>query len=435
MEPNNNQSTTTHPSISPDQRKRQRWLIGLTILFLLAGAAWAAHWALVSRYLIDTDDAYVQGNVVQITSQVAGTVLNIQADDTDFVQAGQPLVRLDQADAKVALEQAEAQLAQTVREVRTTYTNNGTLSANIALREAEISKAKSTVQRAEDDVKRRQPLIASGAVSNEEMQHANTTLTDARAAYTAAQAALTSAKEQLASNRVLTDGTDVENHPNVQRAAAKVREAYLALNRNEIVAPVTGYVAKRSVQLGQRITAGVPLMALIPLDQVWVDANFKESQLREMRIGQAVTLNADMYGKKIDYQGKLIGLGAGTGSAFSLLPAQNATGNWIKVVQRVPVRIALDSQQLKDHPLRVGLSMLVTVDVHDQSGKSLADAPREHAAVETTVFDKLSHDADDAVKQIINNNLGRKTALPSNQSLHDPVADKSLVPVALNHRS
>lgn len=434
MEPNNHQSSPL-TATNNDQQKRKRWLIGLTILFLILGAAWAAQWALVSRYEIDTDDAYVQGNVVQITSQVGGTVLSIQADDTDYVQTGQTLVKLDQADAKVALDQAEAQLAQTVREVRTTYSNNGTLSANIALREAEINKAKSALLRAEDDVKRRQPLMASGAVANEEMQHAMTTLADARAAYNATQAALTSAKEQLASNRVLTDGTDVENHPNVLRAAAKVREAYLALNRNEIVAPVSGYVAKRSVQLGQRITAGVPLMALIPLDQVWVDANFKESQLRAMRIGQTVTLNADMYGKKIDYHGKLIGLGAGTGSAFSLLPAQNATGNWIKVVQRVPVRIALDPQQLKDHPLRIGLSMLATVDVHDQSGKSLADAPREHATVETTVFDKLSHDADAAVKQIINQNLGRKTAITANQSLHVPVADKSLVPLDLQHHS
>src|SRR6185369_1499051 len=247
---------------------RKRALLGLSGLFAVAGIAYGTHWALVERYRIETDNAYVQGNVVQITPQIGGTVLAINVDDTDYVQAGQPLVRLDPADAQVALDQAEAQLAQTVREVRTTYANNGTLAANIALRQAEVARAQADVAKAEDDVARRRPLVATGAVGKEELQHADTALANAKAAAAAASAALAAAREQLASNQSLTEGTTVENHPNVQKAAARVREDYLALQRSDIPAPVGGYVAKRSVQVGQRVQAGAPLMAIIPLDQV-----------------------------------------------------------------------------------------------------------------------------------------------------------------------
>jgi len=405
---------------------RKRALIGLTGLFAVAGIAYGTQWALVERYRIETDNAYVQGNVVQITPQIGGTVLAINVDDTDYVQAGQPLVRLDPADAQVALDQAEAQLAQTVREVRTTYANNGTLAANIALRQAEIARAQADVAKAEDDVARRRPLVSTGAVGKEELQHADTALTNAKAAAAAASAALAAAREQLASNQSLTEGTSVENHPNVQKAAARVREAYLAMQRSDIPAPVGGYVAKRSVQVGQRVSAGAPMMAIIPLDQVWVDANFKESQLRDMRIGQPVHLTADMYGQKVEYTGTLAGLGAGTGSAFSLLPAQNATGNWIKVVQRVPVRVALDPKQLAAHPLRVGLSMTATVDIHDQSGKMLADAPRPHAVVQTAASASLDSDADAAVDGIVAANLGRKAVAITSPARPVAAGDKPL---------
>jgi membrane fusion protein (multidrug efflux system) len=291
---------------------------------------------------------------VQITPQVAGTVTRIYADDTNTVKAGQKLVSLDTADADVSLAQAEAQLAQTVREVRTLYSAQAQSSANLAMREAELARAK-------DDLARRKALAGSGAVSGEEIRHAES-------AVTAAQATLEAAKEQLASGRALTQGTSVANHPNVQRAAARVQEALLAQSRSTLFAPVSGEVAKRNVQVGQRINPGAPLMAIVPLDQLWVDANFKESQLREMRVGQPVTLTADLYGSKVTYDGKVVGLSAGTGSAFALLPAQNATGNWIKVVQRVPVRISLDPKQLTEHPLRIGLSMRAEVDLHDQHG-------------------------------------------------------------------
>lgn len=353
----NAQANATGSSSGTPKRKKIMLTIGA--VFALAAIGYGAYYALYSRYYEDTDNAYVQGNVVQVTPQVAGTVTKIFADDTNVVKPGQPLVSLDTSDADVALAQAEAQLAQTVREVRTLYASQAQSSANVAMREAELARAK-------DDLMRRKSLTGSGAVSGEEIRHAES-------AVTAAEAALNAAKEQLASGRALTGGTDVANHPNVQRAAARVQELMLAQARSTIYAPVGGEVAKRSVQVGQRITPGSPLMAIVPLDQVWVDANFKESQLREMRVGQPVTLTADVYGGKVEYTGKIAGMGAGTGSAFALLPAQNATGNWIKVVQRVPVRIALDRKQLAEHPLRIGLSMHAVVDLHDQSGAPVGD--------------------------------------------------------------
>jgi membrane fusion protein (multidrug efflux system) len=338
---------------------------------------------------------------------MGGTVTAILADDTDFVKAGQALVQLDPADAKVALDQAEANLAQAVRQVRTLYANNGTLGAQIVVREADIAKARNDVARATDDLNRRQALVGNGAVSKEELNHAQSQLTAAQNNLASAQAGVSAAREQLSSNQSMTDGTRIESHPSVLAASAKVREAYLALHRTALPAPVDGYVAKRSVQLGQRVAAGAPLMSVIALNQLWVDANFKESQLRNIRIGQPVTLTADLYGKRVEYKGTVAGLGAGTGAAFALLPAQNATGNWIKVVQRVPVRVALDAKDLAQSPLRVGLSMEATVDISDQSGKALADAPRTASQVQTTVYAALDQKAEDEVQRVIASNAGR----------------------------
>jgi membrane fusion protein (multidrug efflux system) len=400
--------TAAAPAGNPTRKKA---LTAVAAAVLVGAAAYGAYYALVLNHFESTDNAYVQGNVVQITPQIGGTVLAIGADDTDFVKAGQPLVKLDPADAQVALDQAEAQLAQTVREVRTLFVNNDTLKAQIALREADVAKAQADVTRAQDDVNRRAPLVATGAVGKEEFNHANAQLTAARSALTAAQSAVTAAREQLAANQSLTDNTSVDQHPNVQRAAARVREAYLALKRADLPAPVSGYVAKRNVQVGQRVQPGAPLMTVVALDQVWVDANFKESQLQKLRIGQPATLVADVYGKKVEYHGAIAGLGAGTGAAFALLPAQNATGNWIKVVQRVPVRIALNPEELAAHPLRVGLSMEAKVDVSNTDGKTLADAPRTQTVAQTAVFDQVNRDADGEVRKIISANLGRGTAV------------------------
>jgi membrane fusion protein (multidrug efflux system) len=385
---------------------RRKALLGVGAAVLAGAAAWGTWHALYAGQEESTDNAYVQGNVVQITPQLSGTVLGIAADDTDYVQAGQVLVRLDPADAKVALDQAEAALAQTVREVRTLYANNAPLAAQIKLHEADLARARTDLARAQDDVARRQPLLASGAVGAEELNHAKAQLAAAQSAVAAAQAAVAAAREQLASNRALTDGTTVENHPSVQRAAVRVHEAMLALQRTELPAPVSGHVAKRSVQLGQRVAAGAPLMSVIALEQLWVDANFKEGQLQRLRIGQPVTLEADVYGKKVAFHGRVEGLGAGTGAAFSLLPAQNATGNWIKIVQRVPVRIALEPAELRAHPLRIGLSMDVRVDVSHTEGKTLADAVRREPVAQTAVFSRGEAEADEQVRRIVAANLG-----------------------------
>ncbi|OVZ64269.1 EmrA/EmrK family multidrug efflux transporter periplasmic adaptor subunit [Pigmentiphaga sp. NML080357] len=395
---------------SAPNNSRKKLLLGAAGAFAVIAVAYGAWWALVARHYEHTDDAYVQGNLVQITPQIASTVVAIQADDTDYVKAGDPLVLLDKADAQVALDQAQAALAQTVRQVRTLYANNGALSANIAVRQAEVERARADLAKAQSDAKRRQELAESGAVSGEEMLHAQTAVSNAKSALASAQAALVAAREQLATNTALTDGTSVEQHPNVLGAAAKVREAYINLSRTSLPAPVTGYVAKRSAQVGQRVAPGASLMTIVPLDQVWVDANFKEVQLGRMRIGQPVTLEADVYGSKVEYHGKVAGLGAGTGSAFALLPAQNATGNWIKVVQRVPVRIALDPKEIETHPLRVGLSMNVSVDVSSTDGPALAEVSRTAPAYSTTVMDHAREDADALVAATIAQNLGGRAA-------------------------
>jgi membrane fusion protein (multidrug efflux system) len=399
-------ATPAAPASAPNNT-RKKALTGVGVIVLIA-LAWGGYEWYMSRHYETTDNAYVQGNVIQITPQIGGTVTAIYADDTDFVKAGQPLVQLDPADAKVALDQAEANLAQAVRQVRTLYANNTTLASQIALRETDIARAQTEIARATDDLKRRQSLVGNGAVSKEELQHAQSQLTAAQNALATAQAGATAARGQLTSNQSMTDGTSIESHPSVLVAAAKVREAYLAAQRAALPAPVDGYVAKRTTQLGQRVAAGTPLMSIIPLNQVWVDANFKEVQLRNIRIGQPVHLTADLYGKKVEYQGQVAGLGIGTGAAFALLPAQNATGNWIKVVQRVPVRIALSAEQLQANPLRVGLSMEATIDVSDKGGKALADAPRSAPMVQTQVFAALDTKADAEVRRVIAANSPRK---------------------------
>ncbi len=386
---------------------RKKWLLRVTVLVVVLGAAYGIYDWMVNSHYEETDNAYVQGNMVQIAPQTAGTVQSIMADDTDYVKEGQILVRLDPADAKVAFEQAKANLAQAVRQVRTLYVNNGSFTAQIAQRQAEVSKAKNDLARAQSDLKRRQALSGNGAVSKEELSHAQSQVDAAQAAVNASQAAVSTAREQLASNQSLTEGISVNDHPNVQAAAAKVREAYLAMQRVELVSPVSGVVGKRSVQVGQRVAPGTPLMTVVPMNQLWVEANFKENQLRNLRLGQPVKMTADLYGKKVEFAGTVEGLGVGTGAAFSLLPAQNATGNWIKVVQRVPVRIALDAKQLQDHPLRVGLSMLVDVDIQNQDGKLLAELPRKEPLAQTNVYDVQDKGADAVIAEVITNNAGK----------------------------
>jgi len=400
-------------AITKPRNGRRVLLLSLLIgLFLAAGIGYGIYWALVARYAETTDDAYVGGNLVQITPQVSGTVLAIGADDTDYVKAGQTLVELDQADSRVALDQAEAALARSVRQVRNLMATTGEIEANVALREAELARTRA-------DLARRAPLATSGALPVEELQHA-------RDAVMSTQAALEAARQQLAAHRTLLDRTTVETHPDVQSAAARLREAYLAYARTALPAPVSGIVARRSVQVGQRVGPGTPLMAVIPLDQVWVDANFKERQLLNLRAGQAVKLFADIYGSAVEFHGRVAGFGAGTGSAFALLPPQNATGNWIKVVQRVPVRIALDPAELAQHPLQLGLSMEVEVDTHERDGELRPMAARTAPAYQTKAYASLAELADQRVAAVIKANGGDARALPrSSKQPAEPAQPKS----------
>ena len=392
----------TADKITPVNPKRKTALITISVVVGIAAIAYGIYWFITNGKHEDTDNAYVNGNIVQITPQIAGTVSAIDAQDTDFVRAGQTLVKLDGDDTQVALDQARAQLAQTVREVRNLYSNNDTFATTVTLRQADITRTQSELARAREDLARRQSVSGIGAVSKEELDHAKTAVVAAQSAYDAAAANVLAAKDQLSANKTLTSGVSIEQHPNVLRAAAKFREAYINFQRTNLVSPVTGYVARRSVQLGQRVAAGTPLMAVIPLDQLWVDANFKEVQLRKMRIDQPVTLTADVYGKDVEFHGTIQGLGVGTGAAFALLPAQNATGNWIKVVQRVPVRIKLNAKELADHPLRIGLSMLADVQITDQSGQVLGKT----GSPAVTVAPTSSNAVDAEVKKIITSNLG-----------------------------
>ncbi len=410
------------PTSTPTNNNRRKGLTTVAVLVLLAGAAWGVYEYVVSSHFETTDNAYVQGNLIQITPQISGTVKEIYADDTDRVQAGQPLIKLDGTDAQLALQQASANLGAVVRQVRTVFANNDTLSAQISLREADVARVQVDLERATDDLARRQKLTGSGAVSKEELQHAQSQVAAAKSQLNAAQAAVVAAREQLTSNQAQTQGVNVQSHPSVLAAADKVREAYVAAHRLVLPAPVDGYVAKRVVQLGQRVAPGANLMNIVPLQQVWVDANFKEVQLRNLRLGQPVKLTADYYGSKVEFDGKVAGLGMGTGAAFALLPAQNATGNWIKVVQRVPVRIALNAEQIAKHPLRVGLSMEVSVDITNQEGGSLAEATRTQPYGMTDVLEISQQGADELVNQVVSANLGQKVKMA--HSVAQPVGNK-----------
>jgi membrane fusion protein, multidrug efflux system len=335
-------------------RTRQRAFRLFGAALLLAGLAWTAYWLLLMRHYESTDDAYVSGDVVLVTSEVPGTVTAVRADDTQQVPRGAALVELDPADARVAVASAEAELASTVREVSALFAQERQLRAELAAHELALA-------RTTRDYGRREALIGEGAVSREELAHAGESAEELRAGVASARARLEAVAAQVR-------GTSVATHPRVLRAAAGLRSAALALRRTRLTASVAGVVAKRNVQIGQRVAPGVPLMAIVALEDLWIDANFKEDELRRIRVGQPVAVRTDLYGREVEYHGTVAGLAAGSGSAFALLPAQNASGNWIKIVQRLPVRIRLDPRELVSHPLRVGLSTTVRVDVADRSG-------------------------------------------------------------------
>jgi membrane fusion protein (multidrug efflux system) len=380
---------------TPNPVNKRRLGLGLLSLVVLIGAAaYAVYWFGYARHFEATDDAYVNGDVVQISSQQPGTVLAVHVDDTQAVAAGAPLVDLDPADAEVAMSNAEAELARTVRQVRGLF-------AQVAQLQAQIDQRQTALATAEADLKRRQGLLDDGAISGEELSHARDNVISARAA-------LSAAREQLAQTLAQTQGTHIDTHPQVLAASAAVRNAALALHRTRLVAPVAGVIGKRNVQVGQRIGAGTPLLAVVPLDDLWIDANFKEVQLARMRAGQPVNISVDIYGGNVEYHGHLVGVGAGSGSAFALLPAQNASGNWIKIVQRVPVRILLDPQELKAHPLRIGLSAHVRVDLRDSTplaaGAGVRNTPQP---VQASAGDDPAVEA--RIQRIIADNSGSST--------------------------
>jgi membrane fusion protein (multidrug efflux system) len=374
---------------------RNRLLLVMTLALLVIAIGYGIYWLTVLRFRETTDDAYVNGNIVQITPQIAGTVVGINADDTQSVALGQTLVRLDPADAKVALDEAEAHLALTVRTVRGLFATTAQLAAAQGIRQTDLDTA-------QKDLARRERLAGSGAISGEELQHA-------RDAVSAAKSGLLAAQQQFAADRARIDGTQIEDHPEVQAAASAVHSAFLTLARTQLPAPVAGFIAHRNVQLGQRVGPGTVLMAVVPLNQVWVDANFKELQIAHIRVGQPATLSADLYGGSVEYHGTVAGFSAGTGASFALLPAQNATGNWIKVVQRLPVRILLDPKDLAAHPLQVGLSMRVKVSTVDRSEGRLAQTAATAPAYTTDVFEDADRQADARVTAIIAANLAGQT--------------------------
>ena len=385
--------TASSPSNSPARTRLLLWATGIFILLAVLYGIW---WMLFAAHYETTDDAYVHGNLVQVSAQIPGTVVAIGAEETQTLTQGTHLVTLDDSDTRLALAQAEATLAQTVRHTQTLFVQNDALAADVAQAETQLNKAR-------NDLQRRNALRSSGGVSGEELWHA-------QVAVKSAEASLAQARARLATNQALTQGSTVATHPDVQQAADAVRQAWLARVRTQVLAPVSGMVAQRPVQLGQRIQPGTPLMTLVPLDSLWVEANFKENQLKDMRPGQTVTLVSDLYGDDITYHGTLEGISAGSGSAFALLPAQNASGNWIKVIQRVPVRIRLDPKELQAHPLRVGLSMTVEVDLSStpDSAESAEQTAAEttEPALSTAIYDHDPAEIDTRIQHIIQDNLG-----------------------------
>jgi membrane fusion protein, multidrug efflux system len=377
---------------TPANGKRRRILLIIAAVFIGIGVLWALYWVLVLSKRERTDDAYVNGNKVIITSQVPGTVVAVLADDTQLVRAGQVLVRLDPVDAAVNLARSTSALAQTVRQVREQRATAEQYDALITTRQLELARAQA-------DLVKREPLLADSAIAPEEVRHG-------REAVALAKAALAQAVRQSRAAHALVDGATIEENPAVLQAKAAFRDAWIAARRNAVVAPVTGYAAERSVQLGQHIQAGQALMMVIPLNSLWVDANFKEVQLRDVRIGQSADVRTDLYGGSHIFHGHVEGMSPGTGAAFALLPPQNASGNWIKVVQRVPVRIEVDAEDLTQSPLRVGLSATVTVDTANRTGPVLESKGADKPVGVTDVYDQDLAKANAEADAIVRRNLG-----------------------------
>ena len=371
-------------------------------LLLAIVAVVAAYFFRLDYPYLSTENAYVHGNQILLTPRVAGTVVSINAEDTDLVQKGQPLVVLDDSDANVQLLQAEGALGDTMRKVCQFFVSVRQSKANVEARGIDLAKA-------EDDYRRR-TSAQSGTVSAEDITHARQSADTARET-------LRAAEQQLAGAQALVVNSDLTHHPLVLQAEANVLDADLALQRTTIKAPETGYIVRRNVQVGQRVAPGTALLAIVPLNQIWVDANYKEQELRNVRIGQPVSLKSDFYGSSVKYKGQVVGLGPSTGAAFSLLPPDEGSGNWIKIIQRVPVRIGLEEKQLESFPLRIGLSMRTVIDTHDRSGEKLTKVSNAQPVYSTPIYSDEWSKANELMQSLVSANLQTLSGLASSTSL------------------
>ncbi len=371
--------------------KRKKVLWTMTSVFLVIALGVFLYWLVWGRFHEYTNDAYVSGNLVYVTPQVSGIVTSICIDDTEFVQEGDLSIEIDPIDYEIALEASKANLADTIRSVAELF-----LQTKQAFAMIDVSKAQ--FLQTSQDFERRMELVESGSVSIEDFDHAENALFEAYYSLIASETNYLALFAQVGN-------TSVQKHPRVQKAIENLKNAWIQRRRCTIKAPVGGLVAERSVQVGQRVSQGQSLFAIIPLEQMWVDANFKEVQIGKMQIGQPVSLHSDVYGSRAPYQGHIIGIGGGTGSVFSILPPQNATGNWIKIVQRVPVRIALDPNELKKFPLRLGLSMEATVDIRDIGQNSIPHPISHRTLYQTQVFDREEEGVEKAIQEIFTANL------------------------------
>jgi membrane fusion protein (multidrug efflux system) len=381
------------------QRRRVRWMSSLAVIFFIIIFAYLLYWFFVSQYYETTDDAYVDGNLIQVMPKISGQVVEILADETDLVNKGEPIIRLDKSDVDIALKNAESELALTVRQVSQLYVSVDQLKSDVIIQESNLEKTR-------EDYQRRKGLVVTKVISSEDLQHA-------KLAVDSATASLALAKAKLLESVNMVSNSDLYHHPQILQAEVKLRNAYLSWQRTVVYAPETGYVAKRPVQVGQYVTPNSVLMIIVPLNQVWIDANFKESQLQHMRLGQPVELISDAYGSDIKYKGKVVGLNPGAGNVFDLLPPQNATGNWIKVVQRLPVRVEVDAQQLMKYPLRMGLSMTATVDTRHRDGDALAKLPQKKIVYQTLPYGDDPKAVDKLINQILESNAKNVSYPPS----------------------
>lgn len=383
---------------TPPPAKHKKAIAIAIAVFVVLGIAYFCYWFFWQRFYEYTNDAYVDGNMVTVTPLVPGIVISLTALDTDFVEEGRILVELDKTDARISLESSIAELGNAVRHVQELFENVNTLHASIAMKKA-------LFVRAAQDYERRIALIEEGAVSIEDLEHSAAEVHATFADLVATEHSYIAAIAQV-------EGTTVFDHPMVEQGKDKLRNAYVFLQRCTITAPATGIVAQRTVQVGEYVQQGQPLLSIVPLDQMWITSNYKEVQLEKMRIGQSVKVRTDIYGGTVIFAGKIVGIGGGTGSVFSVLPPQNATGNWIKIVQRIPVKIDISQDMLKKHPLRLGLSVETTVDLHHIDLPMVPEQKPDQPIYETDVFVLQEEGAEALIQQIINANL-------SSQFIHD----------------